>query len=251
MTADDEVAVVHRSRDLLVLSKPTGLPTTHPRGGDCLVARAATIDPDAPKLHASSRLDAEVTGLVTFARTRAGNAALLEARAKHHYRRLYVAIAQVAAPLSRAGAGVFEQGIAIDPDDPRRRIAVDRGAGRAQSARTRFAVAAHAGDFALLYLWPETGRTHQLRVHCAAADAPLLGDVHYGGVRAITLGNGRRVTARRTMLHCAALDVPDGAEKRARLALAPPRDVRDVWRKLGGDPDALTIGALAAARDAG
>ena len=54
------VTVVHRDPHLLVLSKPPRLPTTHPSGGDCLVRRATALDPDAPHLHASSRLDAEV-----------------------------------------------------------------------------------------------------------------------------------------------------------------------------------------------
>src|SRR6266545_3893474 len=64
-----EPRVVHRDDDLLVIDKPSGLPTTSPDGVNCLASWAREHDPDAPRLHASSRLDAEVTGLVTFART--------------------------------------------------------------------------------------------------------------------------------------------------------------------------------------
>ena len=71
------IAIVHRDAELLVVNKPSGLPTTSPDGGDCLVARVHELDPDAPRLHPTSRLDAEVSGLVTFARTARATEALL------------------------------------------------------------------------------------------------------------------------------------------------------------------------------
>ena len=56
--------VVHEDRHLLVVAKPTGLPTTAPRGGDCLTRRLEARRGE--RLHPTSRLDAEVTGMVTY-----------------------------------------------------------------------------------------------------------------------------------------------------------------------------------------
>ena len=61
--------MLYRDAHLLALYKPSGLPTTSPDGKRCLTEVASALDPQAPQLQASSRLDAEVTGLVTFART--------------------------------------------------------------------------------------------------------------------------------------------------------------------------------------
>lgn len=229
--------VVHRDDHLLVLFKPARLPTTHPRGGDCLVGRAAGLDPSAPKLHATSRLDAEVTGLVTFARTEAANTALRAARRAEAYHRLYLALAN--APL--AGPARWTEAIAIDPADPRRRV-VGEGAS-AKAATTLVAPRAEAGSLTLLELRPQTGRTHQLRVHAGAHGLPLFGDVHYGGAKRAVLPNGRVLTARRTMLHCAALGLPSiGGGAPLDLRCEPPRDFAGLWTGAGGDESRLAPG---------
>ena len=239
--------VVHRDRHLLVLTKPPRLPTTHPKGGDCLVERAKAFDRDAPRLHATSRLDAEVTGLVTFARTRHANDALRAARREGRYGRLYLALAAPAeGPLTLAET--WDEPIAIDPSDPRRRIALSNASsalpGGAKHARTRPRLRERTDRLALLELRPETGRTHQLRVHAAAHGLPLVGDVHYGGAKRVVLANGRVLTARRTMLHCAALRLPDvDAGGELHLALDPPEDFRELWLGTGGDPVLLEPGA--------
>ena len=91
-----EPFVVHRDAHLLVVFKPSGMATTAPEDGDCLVRWARDVDTEAQALHPVSRLDAEVSGLVTFARTRLGNQALLAARASGAYRRFYLALAACA-----------------------------------------------------------------------------------------------------------------------------------------------------------
>ena len=224
-----EVRVAHRDEQLLVLVKPPGLPTTSPDARDCLVERARAIDPRAPRLHPSSRLDAEVSGLVTFARTRRATHALLAARRKGTYGRVYLGIAS-AAP--EPESGTWDAAIGIDPDDKRLRKAGGRSA---RDARTIYAVRELAPEgAALLELRPHTGRTHQLRVHAAHAGAPLLGDVLYGGPRRVVRPDGRVVTARRVMLHCHALSLPDVASGAGTLELVEPLpdDMERVWESL-------------------
>ena len=234
------VVVVHRDAHLLVLAKPARLPTTHPDGGDCLVARAEALDPEAPHLHASSRLDAEVTGLVTFARTKQANDALRTARREGRYGRLYLAITATGG--DAAVGGEWHDAIAIDPRDPRKRVAVRDGTLGAKSASTLVAHRARAGALTLLELRPQTGRTHQLRVHAAAHGLPLFGDVHYGGPKRSVLPNGRVLTAQRTMLHCAALRLPAVTTPgELVLHLQPPEDFQALWTGAGGSPEALAL----------
>jgi 23S rRNA-/tRNA-specific pseudouridylate synthase len=251
-----DVRVLHRDADLLVLYKPSGLPTTSPDGRGCLTEIAAQLDPSAPRLHASSRLDAEVTGLVTFARTTRAIEGLLAARSAGQYERYYLGLAT--GPLEPP-TGELDWAIDRDPRDPRKRITLDRpqagakrpgaeqrgkgkrGKEQAQDARTRYRVLDAQPMAALLLLSPLTGRTHQLRVHVARAGVPLLGDKHYGGPVKITLPNGRVVRAGRVMLHCARVRLPSFDDPRSKLTLDAPlsEDFRAVWQNLGGTQSSL------------
>lgn len=223
-----ELRVAHRDEDLLIVVKPAGLSTTSPEGPS-LAKHVVALDPSAPRLHPTSRLDAEVTGLVTFARTRLATKALLAARRAGTYRRLYVALAigSIDPP-----EGTWRYPIARDPADPRRRMVRDAGV----PAETDYRVVAAAGPLAVLALSPRTGRTHQLRVHASAAGAPLFGDVHYGGERRATTSDGRVITAKRVMLHCAALELPPIDRRRDPLTVVepPPEDFAVAWQKAGG-----------------
>ncbi len=117
--------------------------------------------------------------------------------------------------------------ISIDPRDPRRRrVGMGRGA---RDACTRYEVNAASTVACLLSLWPETGRTHQLRVHAAAAACPLLGDVQYGGSKRITLPNGQVIPVNRVMLHCREVQIPRvDAPGHFRFEAPLPQDMRAV-----------------------
>jgi 23S rRNA pseudouridine1911/1915/1917 synthase len=232
------VSIIFQDKHLLVLSKPSGLPTTSPDDGPCLAAIAKTLDPGAERMHASSRLDADVTGLVTFARTTRGIAALREARAKNQYQRLYLALAETA---PQPGEGRWDFPIAIDTRDPRKRMVVPTESRIAHKlAATRYAVRSVASHGVLLELRPETGRTHQLRLHASHAGVPLLGDVHYKGKKHITTPDGRVHLARRVMLHCAELVLPRVDAEGSHTLRAPvPADMRALWTALGGEASLL------------
>jgi 23S rRNA pseudouridine1911/1915/1917 synthase len=245
--ASSGVRVLHRDAQLLVLYKPAGIATTSTDDSPCLTRVAAELDPDAPHLHASSRLDAEVTGTVCFARTRQAIAALLEARQQGRYERSYVALA---AGEPKAFTGRWSWSIDHDPRDKYRRVAkagaADGGKASAASsgrpAETLYQVIGRVPLAALLLLRPQNGRTHQLRVHAAAAGIPLLGDKHYRGPVQLVLPDGRVLRAGRAMLHCARVRIPDVARKHGRFLTvdAPiPDDMRELWLKLGGDPSLL------------
>src|SRR5262249_14274414 len=155
---------------------------------------AEALDPDAPHLHASSRLDAEVTGCVTFARTDRAIEALLAARREGKYERYYIGLAERGPSPEQ---GEWRWPIDRDPRDARKRAALAEGAERGMRALSRYRVLALQPTAAALLLQPETGRTHQLRVHAAKAGCALLGDKHYGGAMRSVLPNGRVLRAPR------------------------------------------------------
>jgi 23S rRNA-/tRNA-specific pseudouridylate synthase len=222
--------IVYRDDDLLIINKPSGLPTTAPSPDDrSLVGWVADRFPDL-RAHPTSRLDSPVSGLVTFALSKAANQRLLDARREGTYERLYLGVT-LHAPQEESGA--WDWPISIDPRNAKLRVA---GEGHGQrSARTRYEIEARTPHATLLHLRPETGRTHQLRVHAAKGGAPLFGDHAYGGERRMTLPNGSVVTARRVMLHCARIGFPWDADPRAFEA-APPEDFARIWESLGGVP---------------
>lgn len=241
MVAAGRARVVYRDEHLLVLDKPVGIATTAPGAGVSLFAQARELDPSAPALHPLSRLDTQVSGLVTFARTARANRLALAARAEGRLRRSYLGLT-TSSPAAHEGS--WSAAIALDPRDPKKRRAREqRENADAKPALTRYRVHARAGALVALELWPITGRTHQLRVHASAAGVPLAGDVAYGGVRRITLADGRVLSAGRTMLHCAAFVMPNPAKPSVPIALSlePPDDMQSLWRAAGGDPSALAL----------
>jgi len=243
-----DVPVVYRDAWLLVVNKPVGIATTAPDGGPCLFALARALDPDAPQLHPLSRLDTQVSGLVTFARTERANAWAMDARKRGDLWRRYLGIST---RRPDALEGDYRYSVGIDPRDPKKRVALAEEARGAQvkQAHTRYRVHAEAGPLCAIDFYPQTGRTHQLRVHASAAGCALAGDVAYGGSKRLTLPNGRILTAGRVMLHCAFFRMLKPTSKpieRAdpsawiELSLPPPADMQQLWRSAGGDPEQLS-----------
>jgi 23S rRNA-/tRNA-specific pseudouridylate synthase len=226
-----KVQVLARTRDLVAVDKPPGVPTIpdHGGGAHALVAMTArALGLDAADLHPTSRLDRDVSGVVVFALTRAANARLADARARGAYARRYVAIAAHApAPVRGEWKGAIGRA-----SDPRLRTVGGRDA---FDAVTRYRVCAQAaGGAALLAASPVTGRTHQIRVHAAHAGAALLGDRSYGGPVRLTLPSGRVLAFGRIALHAAVVTVPDEGGAPMTVTSAVPEPLRSWWQALGG-----------------
>jgi 23S rRNA pseudouridine1911/1915/1917 synthase len=96
----------------------------------------------------------------------------------------------------------------------------------------------------LLALAPQTGRTHQLRVHCAHAGLSLWGDRDYGGPSRASLEDGQVVSLKRIALHCAWVQI-HMAGSTLRFDAPYPDELRKLWQNLGGQ-DAAIEAALAA-----
>jgi 23S rRNA pseudouridine1911/1915/1917 synthase len=224
-----ELRVLAFERGVLAVDKPAGLSTIPDESGAAgslldLAARTAGVTRES--LHATSRLDRQVSGVVVFTTTAAARKRLQDARESGEYFRRYVALA-THAPSPPSGEWSFPIGRAGNPK-------LRKVAGRdAVPARTRYQVLAETPAAALLSLQPITGRTHQLRVHCAHAGAPLLGDRDYGGPRSLVLPSGKVVPLDRIALHCSHVRVD------ALDLVSPIPDALEAWwTAAGGVPAA-------------
>ncbi|HEY3494194.1 MAG TPA: pseudouridine synthase [Polyangiaceae bacterium] len=246
--ADEPLSILALHAGFVFVDKPPGLSTVPDHAGstDCLVARVERmLGADAGELQALSRLDVGVSGVVTLARDGAARALAAELRAAGRFARRYVAIASRAPePESGSWSGAIGRS-----RDGRRRV----GGEHAQEAATRYTTVARgahgfapdAPPAALLALAPITGRTHQLRVHAAAAGAALYGDRSYGGPQRVRLPGGRVEAFARPALH--ALSVELALESGPlRVESAPPEDFTGLWSALGGVPADLDHASVAA-----
>jgi 23S rRNA-/tRNA-specific pseudouridylate synthase len=141
-----------------------------------------------------------------------------------------------------AEQGEWRWAIGSDARDARKRVALAEDAQGGMRALSRYRVLSLQPTAAALLLRPETGRTHQLRVHAAKAGCALLGDKHYGGAMRSVLPDGRVLRAPRVMLHCARVSLPGIGHAQAVTVDAPiPDDMRTLWQQHGGSPDTLAV----------
>ena len=177
---------MHEDAHLIVVNKPAGITTLHD------AAR-----PDEPDLHALlqerfgrlwpvHRLDRDTSGVIVFARTEAAHRSLSEWFQERDVAKVYHAIVVGNPPWSErtADAPLRADG------DRRHRTVVD--AARGKPAVTHFRVLQRLRRYTLVEARPETGRTHQIRVHAALLGHPIAADDLYGDGRPIFLSHLKR-----------------------------------------------------------
>jgi 23S rRNA pseudouridine1911/1915/1917 synthase len=167
------------------------------------------------------RLDRETSGVTVLARTRGAAAALAEAFRTLTPEKTYLALcARPPAPPE----GRIDAPLGKDPA----RAGLRRVDPRGDAAATRYRTVRAGADGALVEARPETGRTHQIRVHLAHLGAPLLGDARYGGPRRVG-----EVAIPRVMLHARRLELPHPVTGAGMVFEAPiPEDFAAVERAL-------------------
>lgn len=191
---DEGLEYLHADAALLVVDKPSGLLSVPGRGpgkDDCLVARVQADYPDALTVH---RLDMETSGLMVLARGKEMHRRLSILFQERQVEKRYVAVVD-----GRLAPERGEIDLPLITDWPNRPLQkVDFAIGK--PSLTRYRVLAHdaRADTTRVELTPETGRSHQLRVHLMSLGHAILGDSLYAGPAA-------RAKAARLLLHADAL----------------------------------------------
>jgi 23S rRNA pseudouridine1911/1915/1917 synthase len=173
--------IVYEDNDLIIVDKPAGI-TVHPAPGhsshtlvNAILAHypdiTGTGDPMRPGI--VHRLDKDTSGLLIVAKRASAQQYLINQFKSHSVLKCYLVLVK---GRPEPAKGIIEAPIGRDPYNRKRMAVVEEG----QYAKTAFIVKEYLDDHALLEVTIETGRTHQIRVHLAAINYPVVGDRVYG-----------------------------------------------------------------------
>jgi 23S rRNA pseudouridine1911/1915/1917 synthase len=183
---DIPIDVLYEDDDLLVVDKPAGM-TVHPAPGhrshtlvNAVLARLPDLPFNDDKIRPGivHRLDKDTSGLILIAKNQVALGKLADQFKSRTVAKTYLVLVRGGLSPDR---GFVDAPIGRHPRN-RKKMAVVAG-GRA--ARTEYHVVRYIGGYTLLEVKPETGRTHQIRVHLAAIGHPVVGDATYGGKSAL------------------------------------------------------------------
>lgn len=204
----DPLRILHEDHELVVLDKPAGLLSVPGKGehlADCLIERVRRVFPTVLLVH---RLDRDTSGVIVFALTPLAQRHLGRQFEERVARKSY--IARLWGETAER-EGTVDLPLRVDwPNRPRQMVAPD-----GRPALTRWTALKRGGGETRVRLFPETGRSHQLRVHMAAIGHPILGDPFYAERPARE--------APRLMLHSESLQLrhPDGGRSFRVVSPAP------------------------------
>ncbi|MBL8667946.1 MAG: RluA family pseudouridine synthase [Rhodospirillales bacterium] len=218
--------VLHRDAHVIVIDKPAGLAV---QGGSKMVRHldgmldALTFDGERPRL--VHRLDKDTSGVLVLARSAKAAALLTRAFREGRVQKVYWAVV-VGAPATAEGR--ISQPLAKRFGVSGERVGADDDG---LPAVTGYRVIERAGrQAAWLALYPQTGRTHQLRAHCVLLGTPILGDGKYGGAAAFREGED---TAGQLHLHARAISFPHPAGGEVTVTAPISPHMRTTFRFFG------------------
>lgn len=241
-----ELPIIYEDADMIAIAKPAGV-MTHPDGhttdetvSDWFAKRypaSAHVGemqklPDGTEIARPGvvhRLDRETSGVLVLAKTPEAHAHLKAAFQHRDAKKAYLAITY-GVPKERKG--IIEFSIGRSRKDFRLRSAQPKAKGTLREAVTRYEVIGESERYALLKVMPETGRTHQIRVHLKAIHHPVVCDPLYAPNQTCDLGINRLA------LHAYTLDIPLLSGERHRITAPVPEDLAGALKAF---PEATTL----------
>ncbi len=204
-----QIDIVYEDDDLLAINKPSGLLSVPSRESQCCVVdwlqhrHRVNGFPPTP-VH---RLDQDTSGLLLIAKSREALSRLSKQFVQHQVRKSYVALLDGCPGSSLPAEGCVRLPLRPSPYDPPRQM-VDPEHGK--QAITRYRIVGSDGETTRIFFFPETGRTHQLRMHSAHPDGlgcPIVGDPLYGRTSGSEpLSCHYALHSPRLMLHASSID---------------------------------------------
>lgn len=222
--------ILYEDADVVALDKPAGLAT---QGGpgvirhiDGLLDGLKLKGGERPRL--VHRLDKDTSGVLLIARTVTAAAHFAAAFKARETRKIYWALVKgVPSPRDGKIVAAVEK---LPMEGGERMIVTERG----KPARTLYATIEHAAQKAAwLALRPLSGRTHQLRLHCAHIGHPIVGDGKYGGAEALLGG----AVSRKLHLHARRLVIAHPKKGLLDITAPLPQHMKATWSMFGWDED--------------
>jgi 23S rRNA pseudouridine955/2504/2580 synthase/23S rRNA pseudouridine1911/1915/1917 synthase len=233
--------ILYRDDALICVDKPAGIPVIpdrRPKGPTAVEICRAMLAPEGLRPRPVHRLDKYTSGVLMLALTKKATQPLGELFEERRVSKVYLAVVR--------GVPFPREGVVDAPIGPDRRkvsrMVVDPAGGKTAVSRYR-TLNAWRG-YALVEVRPETGRTHQIRVHLAHIKNPILCDPLYGGGEAFHLstikpdyrigrGKRERPIIKRLALHAAELAFTSPATGREVVVRSPmPQDLEILRQKI-------------------
>jgi tRNA pseudouridine32 synthase/23S rRNA pseudouridine746 synthase len=181
MQSTDLPVIIHEDESVIVVEKPSGMPSVPGLDGRSSLQEwlSENQTPSKRKVYSVHRLDMDTSGVMIFAKNQQAAVNLRRQFEEHSVRKTYMA--RVLASSKDNVHTCIDLPLAPDYDErPRQKVDFKQG----KEAHTEYRIVKEYADgTADLLLYPHTGRTHQLRVHCAhtlGLGRPILGDLLYG-----------------------------------------------------------------------
>jgi 23S rRNA pseudouridine1911/1915/1917 synthase len=214
-----DLEVLYEDADVVAVNKPAGL-ITHSDGRtkeetaeDWFKEKYKEVKLEHPYVH---RLDRDTSGVLVFAKNENAYEFLRKAFHDREVKKAYLAFVY---GIPKEKKGIIDFDIGRSRKDFRLRSAQPKAKGRLRESLTRYEVIGESGEYALLKVQPETGRTHQIRVHLKAINHQIIGDKLYSPNRPLALG------LKRLGLHASEISLPLPSGSRVLITAPIPDDL--------------------------